>query len=241
MPSRSSSRCRRPRSLHPVPIRLVLAEDSYLVREGLARLLEMRTDVEVVAACGDLDSLLLAVEEASPDAVVTDIRMPPTQTDEGVRASEQLRESHPRLGVVVLSQYADPQLAVALFERGSAGRGYLLKERVADIEQLLDAVRAVVAGGSAVDPKIVDSLVAARSRATESPLASLTPREREVLAEMAQGKSNSAIAETLVLTERAVEKHANSIFGKLGLTYEKDVNKRVKAVLLYLAEESAAL
>ena len=219
-------------------IRLVLAEDSYLVREGLARLLESRPEVEVVAACGDLDSLLATAAEHNPDAVITDIRMPPTQTDEGIRASEHFRDSHPDLGVVVLSQYADPDFALALLDRGSAGRAYLLKERVADVEQLLGAVDAVVAGGSVIDPKVVDALIAARSRAAESPLASLTPREHEVLAEMAQGKSNAAIAGSLVLTERAVEKHANSIFGKLGLTYEKDVNKRVKAVLLYLADES---
>ena len=219
-------------------IRIVLAEDSYLVREGLARLLDTRGEVTVVAACGDFDTLLEAVDEHAPDAVITDIRMPPTETDEGIRASERFRDSHPSLGVVVLSQYADPELALALFARGSAGRAYLLKERLADVEQLLGAVDEVVAGGSVIDPKVVDGLISARSRAAESPLGSLTTREREVLAEMAQGKSNAAIAASLVLTERAVEKHANSIFGKLGLTYEKDVNKRVKAVLLYLAEES---
>ena len=215
----------------------MLAEDSYLVRAGLTRLLESRPEVEVVAACGGLDELVRAVDAHGPDAVVTDIRMPPTHTDEGIRAAERFRETHSAVGVVVLSQYADPEYALALFERGSAGRAYLLKERVADLEQLLGAVREVVAGGSVIDPKVVDGLIAARSRAAESPLSALTPREREILAEMAQGKSNAAIAASLVLTERAVEKHANSIFGKLGLTYEKDVNKRVKAVLLHLAEQ----
>jgi DNA-binding NarL/FixJ family response regulator len=223
-----------------VPVRVVLAEDSYLVREGLVRLLESRPEIELVAACGDLDELVAAVEEHAPDAVITDIRMPPTGTDEGIRASERFRGTHPDLGVVVLSQYADPQLALALLERGSARRAYLLKERVADLGQLLAAVEEVVSGGSLIDPKVVDGLIAARSRAAESPLAGLTPREREVLAEMAQGKSNAAIAASLVLTERAVEKHVNSIFARLGLTYEKDVNKRVKAVLLYLAEESTS-
>lgn len=219
-------------------IRVVLAEDSYLVREGLVRLLETREEIEVLAACADLDTLVKAVDEHLPDAVITDIRMPPTQTDEGIRVSEQLRDAHPRIGIVVLSQYADADLALRLLDRGSAGRAYLLKERLADIEQLLAAVVDVVAGGSVVDPKVVDGLIATRSRAAESPLGSLTAREREVLAEMAQGKSNAAIAASLVLTERAIEKHANSIFGKLGLSYEKDVNKRVKAVLVYLADES---
>jgi DNA-binding NarL/FixJ family response regulator len=223
-----------------VAIRLVLAEDSYLVREGLARLLDSRPEVDVVAVSGDFDELVGAVDEYGPDAVITDIRMPPTETDEGIRASERFRDTHPALGVVVLSQYADPQLALALLDRGSAGRAYLLKERVADVEHLLAAVQEVVAGGSVIDPKVVDMLIDARSRAAESPLATLTAREREVLGEMAQGKSNAAIAKALVLTERAIEKHVNSIFVKTGLTYEKDVNKRVKAVLLYLAEESTS-
>jgi DNA-binding NarL/FixJ family response regulator len=220
--------------------RVVLAEDSYLVREGVRRLLELRPEVEVAAVCDDLDSLLAAVEETSPDVVVTDIRMPPERTDEGIRAAERLRETHPGIGVVVLSQYAEPRYALRLLERGSAGRAYLLKERVSDLEQLLAAIHEVARGGSAIDPKIVDQLVAAKARTTASPLAELTPRERETLAEMAQGKNNAAIAASLVLTERAVEKHINSIFSKLGLTWEPDVNRRVKAVLLYLAEQQDA-
>jgi DNA-binding NarL/FixJ family response regulator len=220
-----------------VALRLILAEDSFLVREGVARLLATRPEVEVVAACGSLPELLDAVEAGEPDVVVTDIRMPPTSTDEGIRAADRIQAARPEVGVVVLSQYAAPEYALALFERGSAGRAYLLKERVADLDELLRAIRAVAAGGSAIDPKVVDALIEARTRIADSPLAALTPREREILAEMATGKSNAAIAESLVLTERAVEKHTNAIFSKLGLTYERDVNKRVKAVLIYLASE----
>ncbi len=218
------------------PLRVVLAEDHYLVREGTRRLLETSSDVEVLAACGDLDSLLAAVDSELPDVVVTDIRMPPTGTDEGIRAAEQLRESQPKIGVVVLSQYAEPRYALALLERGTAGRAYLLKERVADVEQLVAAIRAVADGGSVVDPKVVEALVAENARAEKSPLHDLTPRELDVLREMASGKNNAAIAATLFLTERSVEKVIHSIFLKLGLGWETAVHKRVKAVILYLAE-----
>ncbi|MGH2727408.1 MAG: LuxR C-terminal-related transcriptional regulator, partial [Actinomycetota bacterium] len=160
-----------------------------------------------------------------------------TNTDEGIRAAEQLRDTAPDVGVVVLSQYDEPDYALALLERGARGRGYLLKERVSDLEQLVGALREVQRGGSVIDPKIVEGLVAARSRSA-SPLDQLTSREREVLREMAQGKNNAAIAATLVLTERAIERHINSIFSKLGLTQEKDVHRRVKAVLLFLAESA---
>jgi DNA-binding NarL/FixJ family response regulator len=177
------------------------------------------------------------IEAEAPDVVITDIRMPPTGTDEGIRAAAHLRETSPSTGVVVLSQYDSPAYALALLEGGSNGRAYLLKERVSDVEQLLGAVREVAQGGSVIDPKIVDGLVAARTKAAKSDLQRLTPREREVLSEMAQGKSNAATAATLVLTERAVEKHINSIFSKLGLSEEKDVNRRVKAVLLYLSDQ----
>ena len=217
-------------------LRIVLAEDSFLIREGLARLLATRPEVELVRVCTSLHELLQAVAAEPLHAVVTDIRMPPGHDDEGVRAATALRASHPGVGVLVLSQYAVPEYALALFEQGSAGRGYLLKERVADVEQLVAAIAEVARGGSVVDPKIVDALLLARSSASASRLQELTPREREILAEMAQGKSNAAIAAALYLTERAVEKHTNGIFAKLGLTYEKDVNKRVKAVLVYLAE-----
>ena len=216
-------------------LRVVLAEDNYLVREGVRRLLEVQDGIEVVATCGDLDELSAAVEQHRPDVVLTDIRMPPTGTDEGIRASNALRRSHPEVGVVVLSQYEDPDYALSLLEHGSARRAYLLKERVSDPAQLLHAIREVAAGRSVIDPKVVEALVASRSRQARSPLAELSAREREVLSEMAQGKNNAAIAATLSLTVRAVEKHINAIFSKLGLGEEPDVDRRVKAVLLFLS------
>jgi DNA-binding NarL/FixJ family response regulator len=219
-------------------IRLVLAEDHYLVREGVRRLLETQPDFEVAAVCGDLDSLLAAVEAEQPDVVVTDIRMPPGDADEGIRAAERLRETNPEVGVVVLSQYATPSYVLALLEGGSAGRAYLLKERVNDVEQLAVAIRTVAEGGSMIDPTVVDALVANDARGEDSPLNQLTPRERDVLREMAEGKNNAAIAEELFLTERSVEKVIHSIFLKLGLTWETAVHKRVKAVILYLAESA---
>jgi DNA-binding NarL/FixJ family response regulator len=219
-----------------VPIRVVLAEDSFLLRESVQRLLSTEPDLEVVAACEDYDSLMAAVETESPDVVLTDIRMPPTGTDEGVRAAAELRAQHPEIGVVVLSQYAEPAYALALLEEGSQGRAYLLKERVSDLDQLAGAIRQVADGGSVIDPAVVDALVAARARPADSPVDRLTPRERETLAEMAQGKNNAAIAASLVLSERAVEKHINSIFSKLDLSEEPDVHRRVKAVLLFLAQ-----
>jgi len=219
-----------------VPLRVVLADDHLLVREGMRRLLEAQPDVEVAAVCDDLDSLLAAVEAEQPDVVVTDIRMPPTGTDEGIRAADLLRHAHPRIGVVVLSQYADPRYALPLLEHGSEGRAYLLKERVDDVEQLVGAVRAVAEGGSVVDSKVVEALVVENARAERSPLHELTPRERDVLREMAAGKNNAAIAASLFLTERSVEKVIHSIFLKLGLTWEPSVHKRVKAVVMYLAE-----
>jgi DNA-binding NarL/FixJ family response regulator len=219
-----------------VAIRVVLADDHYLVREGVRMLLEAEPELEVAAACEDLDSLLDAVEAKRPDVVVTDIRMAPGNTDEGIQAAERLRETHPDIGVVVLSQYANPSYALALLDRGSAGRAYLLKERVEDVDQFVDAIRAVAEGGSVIDAKVVEALVAESGRSDESPLNELTPRERDVLREMAEGKNNAAIAETLFLTERSVEKVIHSIFLKLGLTWEPAVHRRVKAVILYLAE-----
>jgi DNA-binding NarL/FixJ family response regulator len=221
-----------------VPIRLVLAEDQYLIREALRSLLETRDDFEIAAVCEDLDSLLEAVETERPDVVMTDIRMPPENTDEGIQAAIRLRETSPEIGVVVLSQYASPTFVLALLEGGSERRAYLLKERVKDLDQLVAAIHAVAAGGSVMDPKVVEALVAANARAEDSPLNELTPRERDVLREMAEGKNNAAIAEALVLTERSVEKVIHSIFLKLGLTWETAVHKRVKAVILYLAESS---
>jgi DNA-binding NarL/FixJ family response regulator len=219
-----------------VPIRLVLAEDHYLVREGIRRLLDTRPGFEIAAVCSDLDSLLAAVEAERPDVIVTDIRMPPGDADEGIQAAERLRETNPEVGVVVLSQYANPSYALALLEGGSARRAYLLKERLTDVGQLEAAIREVAAGGSVIDPKVVEALVAENARRDDSPLSELTPRERDVLREMAGGKNNAAIAEALFLTERSVEKVIHSIFLKLGLTWETTVHKRVKAVVLYLAE-----
>jgi DNA-binding NarL/FixJ family response regulator len=217
---------------------VVLAEDNYLVREGVTKLLTSEPDVEVAEACADYDSLMQAVDTHQPDVVVTDIRMPPTGRDEGIRAANELRERYPDMGVVVLSQHSDPSYALSFLERGSKGRAYLLKERVSDLDQLADAIREVSRGGSVIDPEVVDALVAARSKAADSPMRSLTPRETEILAEMANGKNNAAVAASLILSERAVEKHINSIFSKLGLSQEPDVHRRVKAVLLFLSSQT---
>ncbi|HEY1590824.1 MAG TPA: response regulator transcription factor [Solirubrobacteraceae bacterium] len=216
-------------------IRVVVADDTYLVREALEQILASATGIEVVASAYDLDSLTAAIERERPDAVLTDIRMPPTSTDEGIQVARRLRETSPDVGVVVLSQYADPDYALALLDQGSDGRGYLLKERINDPEQLAEAIRATVEGGAVIDPRVVEVLVKARSISSRSPLCELTPRERHVLSELAQGKSNAAIAESLALTKRAVEKHINSIFMKLQLGNPDDVSRRVKAALVYLA------
>ena len=214
-----------------------MADDNYLLREGVVRLVDAEGDLTVVGTASSYDDLLSLVDTEVPDVVITDIRMPPTGTDEGIRAAGRIRTSHPAIGVVVLSQYASPGYALALLEDGSDGRGYLLKDRVAEADDLVDAVRVVAGGGSVIDPKVVEELVGARSRASSTPLDRLTPREREILSEMAQGKSNAAIASTLILSERAVEKHTNSIFSKLHLTEEPDVNRRVKAVLMHFAAQ----
>jgi DNA-binding NarL/FixJ family response regulator len=219
-----------------VAIRVVFADDSYLVREGVRRLLGTRPEIDVVATCEDLHALLAAVESERPDVVLTDIRMPPERRDEGIQAARRLRESRPEIGVVLLSQYADPSYALALLEEGSERRAYLLKERVEDVDQLAATISAVAAGGSVIDPKVVESLVAAKADSERSTLSELTPREHDVLREMAKGANNAAIAEALVVTERSVEKYVHSIFAKLGLTWEENVNRRVKAVLLFLAE-----
>jgi DNA-binding NarL/FixJ family response regulator len=221
-------------------IRLVVAEDSLLVREGIVKLLGAYADIEIDELCVDLPELLTAVNRSAPHVVLTDIRMPPTGTDEGIRAATELRERHPTIGVVVLSQYVEPAYALALFDGGSQGRAYLLKERLSEGSQLISAIREVAAGGSVVDPKVVEALVEARGRASSSPLQHLTPRELEVLSEIAQGKNNAAVANSLVLSERAVEKHINSLFSKLGLSEEPTVHRRVKAVLLYLADRRPA-
>ncbi len=223
-----------------MPIRIALGEDSLIVREGVHQLLSLDPSVEIVAAVADQLSLRKACEDEQPDVVLTDIRMPPTHTDEGIRIAAELRETHPRMGVVILSQFSDPIYALALLEHGSDGRAYLLKERVHNRAELMAAIRAVAEGGSMIDPKVVESLVVARGRAQSSPLNELTSRELQVLGEIAQGKSNTAIAESLYLTKRAVEKHINAIFWKLGLADAADVSKRVKAALMFLAEEAAS-
>jgi DNA-binding NarL/FixJ family response regulator len=216
--------------------RVVLAEDNALLREGVSRLIGAQGDLELVGVAGDLPALLALIEAEGPDVVITDIRMPPTGTDEGIQAATWLRQHRPDIGVVVLSQFTEPSYALALLEDGSSGRAYLLKERVAGVDELARAVRAVAQGGSVIDPLVVDELVRARSQRRTSDLSWLTPRETTILSEMAQGKSNAAIAATLGVSERAIEKHINSIFSKLGLSEERDVNRRVKAVLLFLAE-----
>ena len=221
-----------------MPIRLVVADDSYIIREGVRELARGMEDIEVVAACSDFETLKAAVERDRPDVVLTDIRMPPTNTDEGIRMADSLRRTDPDVGVVVLSQYADAEYALALLDKGAAGRAYLLKERVTDLDQLAHAIREVARGGSVIDPKVVENLIASRTRQGRGPLVDLTPREGEVLADVAQGKNNAAIAADLFLTERAVEKHINSIFSKLGLTEEKAVHRRVRAALIYLAEQA---
>jgi DNA-binding NarL/FixJ family response regulator len=221
-------------------LRVALGEDSLLVREGIQQLLTVDPEIEIVAAAADLPSLREACERERPDVVVTDIRMPPTSTDEGIQLAAELRDLDPTIGVVVLSQFSDPIYALALLEHGSDRRAYLLKERVHNRAELMAAIRAVAEGGSLIDPKIVEALVTARGRSERSPLNELTSRETEVLAEIAQGKSNSAIAESLFLTKRAVEKHINSIFLKLGLADTEDVSKRVKAALMFLADGETA-
>ena len=217
---------------------MILAEDDFLVREGIRRVLEAIPDVTVVAACADGDELLTAVEAHPPDVVVTDVRMPPSGADEGIRIANRLRGTHPAVGVVVLSQFAEPEYALALLEHGSQRRAFLLKERVHDRSAIAQAIRDVAQGGSAFDVKVVDALVSARGAQPTSPLRTLTPREREVLGKVAQGKSNAAIAESLVLTKSAVEKHINSIFGKLGLAGAQDISHRVKAALMFLDDSS---
>jgi len=222
-----------------VPIRLVFAEDDFLVREGTAALLATDDQVEVVAAVTDLPSLMEAVEAHRPDVVLTDIRMPPTKTTEGIDAAHRIRAEHPDIGVLVLSQYSEEEYAYELLREGAGGLGYLLKERVANLDELVRAIQEVARGGSVLDPRVVEGLVSRKEKLAHSPLGELTEREREVLDRMAQGMNNAAIARSLFLTERAVEKHINSLFHKLGLTEEADVNRRVMAVLAYLREGPA--
>jgi DNA-binding NarL/FixJ family response regulator len=220
-------------------LRVIVADDSYLIRESLTVMLASEPGIELVSVCSDGTELEATIAAQHPDIVVTDIRMPPWGRDEGIRIANRLRESNPEIGVLVLSQYAEPAYALALLEGGSSRRAYLLKERIRDKAELISAISEVAQGGSVIDPKVVDVLIEARGRAARSPLASLTPRERQLLAEIAEGKSNTAIAESLVLTKRAVEKHVSSIFAKLDLPEAEDVSRRVKAALMYLAESDS--
>jgi DNA-binding NarL/FixJ family response regulator len=216
-------------------LRVAIADDSYLAREALLQVLAGSSEVEVTAVCEDTSALRAAIDRDSPDVVLTDIRMPPSLGSEGIEIAAELRASHPEIGVVVLSQYADAPLALALFEDGSEGRAYLLKERIGNRGELVGAIQAVAAGRSMVDEKLIDGLIAERARSSTSPLDELTGREREVLAEVATGKSNASIAASLFLTKRAVEKHINAIFMKLNLRDTEDTSRRVKATLIYLS------
>jgi len=221
------------------PIRVVIAEDSYLIRESLSQMLGHEPDIEVLAVCADGDELQAKIESLDPKVVITDIRMPPSGGEEGIRIAQRLRRTHPETGVVVLSQYAEPAYALALLDEGAGGRAYLLKQNLHNRRELLDTIEEVAEGGSRIDALVVEALVSAQSRQARSPLAELTPRERELLSQIAEGKSNAAIAESLVITKRAVEKHVNSIFLKLGLTQAEGVSsRRVKAALMFLADEN---
>jgi DNA-binding NarL/FixJ family response regulator len=212
-------------------VRVVLAEDSVLLREGIARILE-EAGIEVAGQAGDAEELLRKVRGHKPDVAITDIRMPPSHTDEGLRAAHEIRAEMPEVGVLVLSQYVEEAYALDLLSENAAGLGYLLKDRVGDVDAFLDAVRRVSEGGSALDPEVVSQLMGRKRR--DDPLDELTPREREVLGLMAEGRSNGAIAEKLVVTERAVEKHVTSIFSKLDLVNTPEDHRRVLAVLAYL-------
>jgi DNA-binding NarL/FixJ family response regulator len=214
-------------------LRVVFAEDNYLVRQGTAALLEAADGVDLVGVAEDVPTLLALVKEVRPDAVLTDIRMPPTSTNEGIEAAKRIRAAHPGTGVVVLSQFVESDYVFELLEDGVEGLGYLLKERVSDVQELVRALREVAGGGSALDPKVVEELLR-RSAKDRSPLAALTERELEVLRAMATGRSNAAIAKAVFMSERAVEKHITSVFQKLGLAEEGQLNRRVAAVLAYL-------
>lgn len=220
-----------------MPLRVVLADDSYLLREGIAALIAESDRLELVGAVDDLPTLLAAVDRLLPDAVLTDVRMPPTNTNEGLTAARDIRRRHPSIGVVVLSQHLVREYAADLVEDGAEGVGYLLKERVGDIDELVRALETVAAGGSVLDPKVVEALLALRHDSDRSPLATLSERELEVLQAMAEGRNNTTIASSLFMSERAVEKHITSIFLKLGLSEETDVHRRVMAVLAYLRAE----
>jgi DNA-binding NarL/FixJ family response regulator len=217
-----------------VALRVVFADDNYLVREGVAALLSEMTDLDLVQIVADPQELLAAVAEHRPDAVLTDIRMPPSHTNEGIVAAKQIRAKYPEIGVVVLSQYVEEEYAFELLSDGVAGMGYLLKERVSELDEVARALHEVARGGSVLDPKVVEGLLSRKADEARSPLLGLTDREREVLQEMATGRNNAMIAKTLFMSDRAVEKHIGSVFQKLGLVEEGEVNRRVMAVLAFL-------
>jgi DNA-binding NarL/FixJ family response regulator len=223
----------------PAQLRVVLADDSFLMREAVAQVVARETGLTLVASCEDGDTLLEAVERERPDVVITDVRMPPSGDDEGIRVAQRLRTSHPEIGVVVLSQYAEPRYGLDLLANGAEGRAYLLKDRVHGSGELHAAIEVVARGGSMIDPQVLRLLLEMEASRHDSPVTELTPREHEVLAAMASGKSNAAIAAELFLTKRAVEKHVGAIFHKLGLPDEDQVSRRVAAVLLYLADRQA--
>ena len=217
-------------------IRIVLAEDNFLLREGVRRVLESSDQVEVVATCGDLGEALGAIDDHGPDVVLTDIRMPPNRKDEGIQIARHCRAAHSTTGVVLLSQYVEPTYVRVLLDQGTEGRGYLLKEHLADLDDLLVAITSVARGGSAIDPKVVQSLVQARTMDDDARMRRLSPRERQVLELIAEGRTNAAVAGQLVISQHAVEKHINSIFSKLNLTGDQELHPRVRATLMYLAE-----
>ena len=220
-------------------LRVIIADDSYLIREGLRQLLAMVPQFQVVAQCVDAPTLLAAVAADPPDVVVTDIRMPPTQTDEGMQIAKQLRKTHPRVGVVVLSQHGSAQYAAELLASGAGGRGYLLKDRIHDLDHLVSTITAVAAGECRIDARLIDEWVARRGAHQHSRLEALTPRQRQIMADVAEGKSNMAIARDRSLTVRAVEKHVSEIFDRLGLTSDETISRRVHATLLYLSQRDA--
>ena len=219
-------------------LRVVIADDEYLVREGARSVLSAVPGIEVVGLAADPAELMTTIEEHEPDAVLLDIRMPPTHQTEGIDAAHDIREQHPRIGVVILSQHADPEYALDLLKDGSKGFAYLLKERLGSPMQLAEALREVASGGSILDPKVVDALLEDQRQRSRSRLHGLTPRENEVLELMAAGRTNASIARALVLSERAVEKHINAIFRKLDLSEELDINHRVAAVLFFLQRQT---
>ncbi|MGO8796276.1 MAG: response regulator [Candidatus Sulfotelmatobacter sp.] len=221
------------------PLRVVVAEDSYLIRESLAEMLRSATGLELLAVCADATELREKIEDLVPDVVITDIRMPPSGGEEGIRIAQRLRDTHPQIGVIVLSQYVEPAYALALLNEGTGGRSYLLKQNLRSRRELLETITEVASGGSRIDALVVEALVRAQAHEARSPLSELTPRERELLAQIAQGKSNAAIAESLVITKRAVEKHVNSIFLKLELSQEEGgSSRRVKAALMFLSDQA---